>query len=294
MATLDPDLRRTWLFGPGADAIAHDAMLASGADALIVDLEDFTPPERRVQARDLLARFVASCRERGRLGAVRINALEGEGAADLAAAMATRPDVIAYPMTDRAAQMHALDAAITHWEGTLGIAAGSTEILPVCETALGVVDVRAIAAASPRIRCALLGVEDLVNDLGAERGRDGVELDYARRRFVVECRAARVEPVDAPYTYGDVEGAVREAAFVRRLGYRAKSLVRPEHAAALNAALTPNAEELRRAQAIVDGFEAARTRGADRVLIEGQWVEVPTYRNARRLIERARRLGAGG
>ena len=57
---------------------------------------------------------------------------------------------------------------------------------------------------------------------------------------------------------------------------------------------TPNAEELRRAQAIVDGFEAARTRGEDRVLIEGQWVEVPTYRNARRLIERARRLGAGG
>ena len=149
MATLDPDLRRTWLFGPGADAIAHDAMLASGADALIVDLEDFTPPERRGEARDLLARFVAGCRERGRLAAVRINALEGDGTADLAAAMATRPDVIAYPMTDRAAQMHALDAAITHWEGALGIAAGSTEILPVCETALGVVDVRAIAAAQP-------------------------------------------------------------------------------------------------------------------------------------------------
>jgi citrate lyase subunit beta/citryl-CoA lyase len=85
---------------------------------------------------------------------------------------------------------------------------------------------------------------------------------------------------------------VREAAFVRRLGYRAKSLVRPEHAEALNAALTPNAEELRRAQGVVDRFEAARARGEDRVLIEGQWVEVPTYRNARRLIERARRLGA--
>jgi citrate lyase subunit beta/citryl-CoA lyase len=293
MATLDPDLRRTWLFGPAADPSAHEVMLASGADALIIDLEDFTPPDRRAEARGLLARFVAGCRERGRLAAVRINALEGDGAADLAAAMATRADVIAYPMVDRAAQMHALDAAISHWEGALGIAAGSVEILPVCETALGVADVRAIAAASRRIRCALLGAEDLANDLCAERGSDGVELDYARRRFVLECRAARIEPVDAPYTYADVEGAVREAILVRRLGYRSKSLVRPEHAEALNAALTPNAGELQRAQAIVAGFEAARARGEDRALIEGQWVEVPTCRNARRLIERARRLGVG-
>lgn len=291
MAVLDPDLRRTWLFGPGADAAAHEAMLASGADALIVDLEDFTPPERRGDARQLLQRFVEGCRERSRLAAVRINALEADGTIDLAAAMAARPDVIAYPMADSAAQMHALHAAIGHWEGVLGIAAGSVEILPVCETALGVADVRTIAAASPRIRCALLGAEDLANDLCAERGSDGVELDYARRRFVLECRASRIEPVDAPYTYADVEGAVREAILVRRLGYRSKSLVRPEHAPALNAALTPNAEELQRARAVVAGFEAARARGEDRVLIEGQWVEVPTYRNARRLIERAQRLG---
>jgi citrate lyase beta subunit len=113
MATLDPDLRRTWIFGPGADRMAHDAMLDSGADALIVDLEDFTPPQRRGEARLLLDRYVQDCRNRRRLAAIRINALEADGMVDLAAAMNTRPDVIAYPMTDSAAQMHALHAAIT-------------------------------------------------------------------------------------------------------------------------------------------------------------------------------------
>ena len=291
MPLLEPELRRTWLFGPGADKAAHQAMLASGADALIVDLEDFTPPSRREEARKALAAYVHACRTNGCVAAIRINALEADGMVDLAAAMATRPDAIVYPMSERAAQMHALDATITHWEATLGIDRGTTEIVPVCETALGVVDVRTIVSGSLRIECALLGSEDLVNDLDAERGTDAVELDYARRRFILECRAVGVEPIDAPYTFSDLEGAVREARFSRRLGYRSKSLVRPEHAQSLNASFTPTAEELRRARVIIDAFSAVRARGEDRALVDGLWVEVPAYRNASRLIERGRRLG---
>jgi citrate lyase subunit beta/citryl-CoA lyase len=298
MALADPDLRRTWLFGGGADTQVHEAMRCSGADALIVDLEDFTPPPRREAARAGLPRLLRSWREAGCITVVRINQLDGtDGPVDLAAAMPARPDVIAYPMASSAAQMQALHALLSHWEQTLGIAAGSTEILPVCETALGVVDVRAIAGASPRIRCALLGAEDLAADLCAERQPDAVELDHARRRFLLECRAARIEPIDAPYTFADADadadGAVREARYARRLGYRCKSLVRPEHAVPLNAALTPSEDEVRRARAIVDGFEAARSRGEDRALVDGLWVEVPTVRNAQRLIERAQRLGNG-
>ena len=290
MRVPEPDLRRTWLFGPGADPQAHAAMQHSGADGLIVDLEDFTPPERRPQARQALGALLAGWRAAGCLTAVRINALDADGPLDLAAAMPARPDMIAYPMASTAAQMRALHAALGQWEAHLGLGEGSTEILPVCETALGVADVRLIAAGSPRIRSALLGAEDLAADLCAERAPDALELDHARRCFVLECRAAGIEPIDAPYTFSDTEGAVREALYARRLGYRSKSLVRPEHARALNAALTPGADELRRAQAIVAAFEAARSRGEDRALVDGLWVEVPTYRNACRLIERAQRL----
>ncbi len=294
MRLIDPDLRRTWLFGPAADADAHDAMQRSGADALIADLEDFTPPQRRDQARRGLASLVRRWRGAGRIVVVRINALDADGPADLAAAMPARPDVIAYPMAASAEQMRALHETLTRWEAAEGIDAGSTEILPVCETALGVVDVRAIAAATPRINAALLGAEDLAADLCAERQPDAVELDHARRRFLLECRAASIEPIDAPYTFSDAEGAARETRYARRLGYRCKALVRPEHAQALNEALTPGEDEVRRATAIVHGFEAARARGEDRALVDGQWIEVPTYRNAARLVERARRLNRPG
>jgi len=290
MPRIDPDLRRTWLFGPGADARVHEQMRDSGADVLIVDLEDFTPPARRDEARRGLEHLLARWREAGRITAVRINALEADGSLDLAAAMPLRPDIIAYPMATSAAQMQALDRALAHWEGALGMVPGTTEILPVCETALGVVDVRVLASGSPRIRAALLGAEDLAADLCAERGEHALELDYARRRFIVECRAAAIEPIDAPYTFSDIDGATREARYSRRLGYQCKALVRPEHARPLNEVLTPSDDAVRRAVEIVEKFDQALARGEERALVGGLWVEVPTYRNARRLIERARRL----
>lgn len=290
MSLKSPELRRTWLFGPGAHPPTHAAMTLSGADGLILDLEDFTPPELRPQARQNLPQVVQTWQDSGALVCIRINPLETDGPLDLEAAMRAGATVIGYPMAKSGEQMVQLDQAIQAWELLLQIPLGSTEIMPVCETALGVVAVRDMAAASPRVRSALLGSEDLANDLCAERAPDAIELDYARRRFVLECRAAGIEPIDAPFTYADVQGAVDEALYARRLGYRSKSLVRPEHTQALNEVFTPSAQALARAHGLVQAFEAARAQNDDRALFEGQWVEVPTYRNARRLIERARQL----
>ena len=286
-----PQLRRTWLFGAGADRAVHAAMAASGADVLIQDLEDFTPPNRRIEARSLAAALYAAWHAAGAEVVVRINSLDTEGLTDLDAVMPARPDCIAYPKAASAHEIRALHAEIGKREASCGYTPGSIEILPVCETAAGVVNLREIAAASPRVRCALLGSEDLAADLCAERGPDAEELDYARRRFVLECRAARIEPVDAPYTYADVEGAVKEGVYARRLGYRCKSLVRVDHTAPLNAVFTPNPDECTRALRLIAEFDAARGRGEERALFEGQWVEVPTYLNAKRMIERARGFG---
>ena len=279
-----PELRRSWLFGPGADTRMHEAMATAGADVLIQDLEDFTPPPQRAQARALAAALFQRWRDAGAMVCVRINSLETEGDLDLQAVMPARPDIVAYPKTAAAFQIRALDVAIATHEAALGIERGTIEILPVCETALGVVHLREIAGASARVRCALLGAEDLAADLCAERSRGGDELDYARRRFLLECRAAAIEPVDAPYTFFDVEGAVEEARASRRLGYRTKSLVRPEHVAAVRQVLAPTAQELDQARKIVAVFEAAREQGDDRALVDGLWVEVPTYLNALRLL----------
>lgn len=286
------DLCRTWLFVAGADAGAHDAATHSGADALIQDLEDFTPPARRHEARMLAADLYGAWRAAGAVVVVRINRLDEGGLTDLDTVIPARPDIIAYPKAATANDMHALDNEVTRREKLRGLPAGVITLLPVCETALGVVNLREMAEASLRVRAALLGTEDLAADLMAERGRDAVELDYARRRFVLECRAAGIEPIDAPYTFTDVEGAMNEARFARRIGYRSKSLVRADHAAAINTALTPSPEECDKARTIIAAFEAGRARGEERVLVDGLWVEVPMMLTAQRLLARAAALAA--
>ena len=277
-------LLRTWLFGPGADTAVHEAMSACGANVLIQDLEDSTPPPLRGKARALAAGLFGHWRKAGSRVCVRINSLHEDGPLDLASVVPAKPDFIAYPKAQTASDMRELDRAITALEAQAGLAPGSIGILPVCETALGVVNLREIAAASPRIRYALLGAEDLAADLMAERSREAVELDHARRRFVLECRAAGIEPIDAPYTFTDAEGAAQEARYARRLGYRAKSVVRVDHAAAILAALIPSDVQKDQARRMVEAFEAARARGEDRALVDGLWVEVPTFLNAKRLL----------
>lgn len=277
-------LLRTWLFGPGADSAEHEAMSASNADVLIQDLEDSTPPPLREKARALAAGLFGRWRMTGARVCVRINSLHEDGSRDLACVIREKPDFIAYPKAGTAADIRELDRAITTLEVQAGMVPGSVGILPVCETALGVVNVREIAAASPRIRYALLGAEDLAADLMAERSREAVELDHARRRFVLECRAAGIEPIDAPYTFTDAQGAAKEALYARRLGYRAKSVVRPDHVSAILAALIPSDIQRDRARRTVEAFDAARARGEDRALVDGLWVEVPTYLNAKRLL----------
>jgi citrate lyase subunit beta / citryl-CoA lyase len=115
MAIPDPDLRRTWIFGAGADRAAHIAMIDSGADALIVDLEDFTPPQRRGEARELLEHFVQDCRARQRVAAIRINALEADGMIDLAAAMRAARR---YRLPDE--RQRGADARVAYGHCTLG------------------------------------------------------------------------------------------------------------------------------------------------------------------------------
>lgn len=285
-----PKLCRSWLFLEGANETVLRGAALSGADVLIQELEDFTAPHLRPAARALSCDLYAAWREAGAVVAVRVNPLEADGMDDLAAVMRGRPDIVALPKVAEPAHVVRLDEAVTRFEREYGIAEGATALLPNIELARGLVQTAAIASASRRVVGCLMASEDLANDLGAERGTDGAELAYCRQRFLVECVAAGTVAVDCPYTFSDIEGLGRDTRWARRLGYVAKSLVDPAHAAIVNAVLTPGEDELRRAREIVDAFEAARAQGRSRAERDGSLIEVPTYSNAKRLIARGEAL----
>jgi citrate lyase subunit beta / citryl-CoA lyase len=267
--------RRSWLFVPGADAKAHEAAARSGADVLVQELEDFTPPPLRPQARALAKALYARWRSTGAVVAVRVNPLESGGRDDLAAVLAALPDVVMMSKVAAPEQVQALEQATGN----------AFELVPNIETAAGLVRTQDIVRASARVTAALVASEDMVADLGATRSRGGEELAYVRARFLVECRAAAVEAIDCPYTFSDARGATAEARYAKRLGYRAKSLVTPAHAAAINRVFTPQAAEIARARRIIAAFDKARAAGRERATVDGALIEVPIYAAALRLIE---------
>jgi citrate lyase subunit beta / citryl-CoA lyase len=269
---IKPRPRRSWLFVAGADEAAHRAAGRSGADVIILELEDFTPPELRPKARTHAADVLDEWRARGAVAGVRINPLETCGREDLVGVLAGRPDFIMMSKVDTPEQLKALEAET----------GGAVDLVPNIESAAGLRNAYAIAKASKRVVAMLVASEDMAVDLGAVRSRGGRELAYVRSRFLLECRAARVEAIDCPYTFSDVEGAAADARYAQRLGYRMKSLVDPSHAAAVNRVLTPN---LARARRIVAAFEKARAQGKDRAKLDGALIEVPAYAAAKRLLE---------
>ena len=267
------------MFVPGADERQHEMAARSGADVMIQELEDFTPPELRPKARVLAASLYDRWRKAGKLAAVRVNPLETCGREDLAAVMKGRPDIVLMSKVVSAEQVKALEQA----------SGGAVDLVPNVETAAGLMRTFEIAKASPRVIAVLVASEDMVADLGTNRSRAGEELAYVRARFLVECRAAGVEAIDCPYTFSDVRGAQADAKRAKRLGYRAKSLVDPAHAAAINRVLTPSAAEIRAAARLVAAFERARASGSERAKVSGKLVEVPIYAAAKRLLESAAR-----
>lgn len=285
------EARRSWYFVEGANDEALAAALDSGADVLIQELEDFTPPARRPHARAISPEVIGGWKAAGVVAAVRVNPLEDGGLDDLQAVMRGAPDVILLPKANDADQIRALDAAVTDLERSNGIAAASTELVPNVELARGLLNTFSICRASPRVSACLVASEDMASDLGAERSPGGGELDYVRARFHLECVAAGVMSIDRPYTWTDSPGVEAECLAARRLGYRAKSAVHAGHATIINRLLTPSAAEVARARRLVEAFEAAQLAGQARVEVDGSLVEVPSYLNARRLLERATELG---
>ncbi|UCH47830.1 MAG: CoA ester lyase, partial [Betaproteobacteria bacterium] len=145
-----PALRRSWLFVGGDDEPAHAAACELGADVVIQELEDSTPPEQRPKARSLAATSYAKWKNARILAAVRINPLETDGLADLAASIPAQPDIVLMSKVSEPVQVTRLAQEVERLERQHGLPIGEIELVPNIESARGIMQTYAIATASER------------------------------------------------------------------------------------------------------------------------------------------------
>ncbi len=285
---------RSLLFVPADGGPKLDKAMASGADAVILDLEDSIAPERKEQARKLALEFLkahGARKDRPRL-LVRINGLDtGMTDADLDAIVAGKPDAILFPKAEGGASVTHLDAKLTAREAIAGVPAGSIEILAqTVESAAGLFTAGTYENCSPRLIGMTWGPEDLSAELGAEANReaDGTLSEpyrIARAFCLFGAAAAKVPAIETIHVnFRDQEVLRRDTELARRDGFTARLAVHPAQVAVINAVFTPSDEQIAKAKAVVAAF-AARP-GAGTIGIDGKMYDRPHLARAQALLAR--------
>lgn len=276
---LPPAKLTALLFTPGTRADRFAKAATSGANGIIIDWEDAValPEKDRVRTET-----VSWLKEHGRVGAppfvtaLRINDLRSaQGRADLDAlnAASLRLDAVVIPKVESAAEVQ---LAVRKLFGT-------PRLICLIETVLGVRHVAEIAAASPQVAALAFGGFDLSAETGGEPTWDA--LLWPRTQVVHACAAAGILALDQPCIDLENDDALRdECARVASLGFGGKLAIHPRQCGLIKAAFRPAQAQIERARAIVAAFEAA---GGNVAAVGGQMIDVPMYRSAQRVLERA-------
>jgi citrate lyase subunit beta/citryl-CoA lyase len=289
---------RSLLFVPGDSARKLEKAMSSGADALLIDLEDSVALSAKDEARRVTAGFLREAGQapnRPRLF-VRVNGLTtGLTEADLDGVMAAAPDGLMLPKAVGGRDVTHLGAKLAVREAEFGLQDGATKVIPIAtETAAGVFALGTFAGASHRLAGLTWGGEDLSADIGAETNRtaDGAYTEpyrLARALTLLGATAAEVDAIDSVYTnFRDMEGLAAECRDARRDGFVAKMAIHPAQVPVINETFTPSPEAVAKARAIVDAFTANPGLGV--VGIEGEMLDRPHLKRAERLLARAEAL----
>lgn len=285
--TLDVSHCRVLLFTPGNRSERFDKAAATGADGLILDLEDAVSLAAKDAARaTLVAHFSGGFRrtlQPGQLCGLRVNNIHTPaGVRDLDALVSTtmRPDFVVIPKVESAVEVRL-------YTRLLGGERGGIPLVCTIESARGLDAAIDIATADPRVRALAFGGADLAVDLRAELAWE--PLYYGRARIAQAAAIAGIGAVDVPHVVLDDEaGLAAEAVRVKAMGYTAKLAIHPKQVAPIVAVFAPSPAEVERAAGIVAAFEAA---GGDVCEYQGKMVEGPIVKAAERVLALARRAG---
>jgi citrate lyase subunit beta/citryl-CoA lyase len=260
---------RSWLFAPGDSERKMEKATAGTADIVLLDLEDAVAEGEKPKARTMVSAFLsANATQRQRLW-VRINPIQGpHGLADLVAIVGSRPGGIMLPKSRGRADAELLDHYLAALEAAAGTECGTTQVIVLVTETADAMFTTASYAGAARVVALTWGAEDLADALGASANRNedgsyGFTYQLARSLCLVGAAAAGVSAIDTIHgDFRDEAGLRKRATEVRRAGFRGMLAIHPAQVDVINEAFTPSAEELARAQEIVDLFAANPGTGA--------------------------------
>ncbi len=278
----DERIRRSLLFVPAVRPDRYPKALATGTDAVCLDLEDGVAFGAKETAREEAFALLAGREPTAAEVSLRINDAKTElGRTDLAALVeaGVRPDALMLPKVAGADEIREVEVVLARSGAAL-------PLIAQLETAAGVLAAEEIAASSPNVSAVFFGAIDLSADLGC--AVEWEALLYARSRVVLAAGAAGVSALDSPFMdVPAVEALADESRRVRRLGFAGKAAIHPTQVPVIQRAFSPADDELAWARKIVAAYEGQQ---GGVLLVDGKLIERPVVRAAQRNLRIAARL----
>ena len=286
--------RRSSLILPVNQPRFMERAYTRGADAIVLDLEDSVPGAEKENARRLVKDAIPLAARGGAEVAVRVNNEPGLLEADVDAAVHPGLDNLSIPKAESPDQIRELAARVERLERTRGLAPGQVRFTLAVETPAGLLATRELATASPRVRSMSVGVEDYCLALGVEPS-DDTELLYAVSFLVTICKAVGIEAtglVGSIAGFRDLATFERAAERARQLGCEGAGCIHPDQVTVLNRVFTPDPDQAEYARRVVEAFEEGVRKGTASVNLDGKMVDVPVYKRALVILQRARAVAA--
>jgi citrate lyase subunit beta/citryl-CoA lyase len=281
---------RSMLFVPGNNMRMIAKAATSASDAIILDLEDAVPLADKATARVMTKDTIKAVKSGGAYIFVRVNALTTRlTAEDLKFVAVEDLDGIMLPKTETKSNVVELAAMLREAEKGSGLEPESLKIIPLVETAKGVINAYQIASASERVVAVAFGAGDYYRDLGRSvsfLSPEQTELLYARSQIVNGSRAAGVQAIDTVF-FGlltDREGFMKETILALQLGFNGKLIIHPAQIAVVNKIFSPSPDAAQYARRVVDAFEEAQIRGLGAISFEGKMIDYMSYKQAKELV----------
>jgi citrate lyase beta subunit len=280
--------------------------LALPADEIMLDLEDGVSLEEKEESRAKIIRFFMDCDWGDRVRAYRINGLDTpfgyRDIIDVVEQAGVSVDVMVIPKVEKAADVEFVDLLVSQIELRTGLKK-RIALEASIETALGMLNVKEIAFASPRLEALIFGVADYGASLtmpsssisghgDGEEKYPGHRWHFPLSRMAMAAKAAGLAAIDAPYgDFKDLAGLKRSCQVAASLGYDGKWAIHPTQLKIINETFTPSEDDINLARRVLQAYKEAEAAGAGATALDGKMVDGGSIRLAQVTFEQARRLG---